>query len=132
MPNQTRVLSYPTRCAIAVQEVTGWGNTVKTALKDLIRQTQNLKGLSLVGYSLNGINFQGCDLRNNHFRSCDLRCCNFQDCDLRNIAFENCELNNADFRGAKMTSDCKILLKYCHPSAIFGPPMDGNQLLLEF
>jgi len=132
MPNQTRVLSYPIGCRVEAHGVTGWGNTVKDALENLIRKTQNLEGLAFFGHNLNGINFQECDLRGNKFDSCNLNGCNFQNCDLRNIGFRWCKLKRADFRGATMTADCKRFLKFHHPSAIFGPPMDGDQLLLEF
>jgi len=132
MPNQTRSNLPLETYIVEAQGGIGSGNTKKEALKDLIRQTQNLNWLSLVGCKLDGINFQDCDLRNTRFNFCNLKGCNFQGCDLRNIDFRDCKLNRANFRGAKMTADCKILLKFHHPSAILDPEMDGNQLLLEF
>lgn len=126
------IIEFFDTTVIESQGVPGWGITIRTALKDLIRKTQNLEGLEFLGYDLRGIDFQDCDLRNTKFRNCDLSGCNFQNCDLRNIVFQTCELYRADFRGATMTADCKILLKFHHPSAILDPPMDGNQLLLEF
>jgi len=126
MPSETQV------CRFTVHKYQGIGSTPQAALKDLIRQTQNLTYVRTGFKDLSGVDFRGCNLKHTEFYTCDLTECNFQGCDLTEVFFSNCTFDYTNFRGATLHQPRREYLERNWPSALLGPAIDGNQLLLEF
>lgn len=126
MPSETQI------CTFTVRKHQGIGSTFKAALKDLINQTQNLNHMCVDSRDLNGTDFRGCTLKDAQFVNCNFSNCNFQGCNLMETCFLCCDFNHTDFRGAKLLPTIKELIEIRYDTVLFGPPIDGNQLLLEF
>jgi len=121
-----------TRRTFSTDECQGVGGTPRAALEDFMTQTRNMKNISIFKFDLTGMDFRGCIFSNALFTECNLSNCNFQGCDLTEVFFATCTLDYADFRGAKLRARQLMDTKLYWKTAIFGPPIDGNQLLLEF
>jgi len=69
-------------------------------------------------------------LKNQNLNSCDLTNTNLQGCDLRGVRLCGCIMIKTDFRDAQF--DEHMIFDESFQDCIFGPLMDGNQLLMDF
>jgi len=117
---------------LLVQGIYARGATHAECLLNFMAQTKDLSTISTDHGDFRTIDFRGCTFDTNEFYSCDFDHCNFQGCDLVRVNFRNCFFNRTDFRGAILSKSTRQEIEENWPTAIFGPPIDGNQLLLEF
>ena len=117
---------------VLIRGISVVGATHAECLRNFMAQTKDLSTIEAEHGDLRTIDFRGYTFDSNQFYSCDFSDCNFQGCDLRQVYFDDCFFTCTDFRRAILPKSTRQEIERNWPSAIFGPPVDGNQLLLEF
>ena len=106
------------------------GRTAKIALQ-LRMDGHTAYGCKAVDFlDLSNLDLSHMDLKNRNLHSCDLTNTNLRGCDLRGVRLRACIMIKTDFRDAQF--DEHMVFDESFQDCIFGPLMDGNQLLMDF